>query len=378
VKRDKNSIVLNLLTRLNAKRMIGILLGLFMVQAVFLFYVERIRLQTADGDLYELTLVNYLLHMVLSFTAIGFAIYFYIILKNRGEGSKRAQHMPLISVFLIMMISAVIATLEQVTVGHITLFTAKLLVFGLMIHIKPHHQYYIYGVPFALFIIGVFAFQHSPDILTTHIINATAAFVGVMFVSDRFYRLKYDDLFRTLELKQKNKRLETLATLDPLTNLPNRRFFEKQLTYERAIARRYETTASLLMIDIDHFKTINDSLGHDNGDRILIELSALLKKDIRESDTLARWGGEEFMILLSHTDITGAQIVAKRLNQKIEDHVFLKENTPTKLTVSIGATPLTIRDDDNFSVSYRLVDKALYEAKAKGRNQTIIKITSTD
>jgi len=378
VRRDKHSIVLKLLTRLNAKRMIGILLGLFMVQAVFLLYVERIRLQTADGDLYELTLVNYLLHMVLSFTAIGFAIYFYIILKNRGEGSKRAQHMPLISVFLIMMISAVIATLEQVTVGHITLFTAKLLVFGLMIHIKPHHQYYIYGVPFALFIIGVFAFQHSPDILTTHIINATAAFVGVMFVSDRFYRLKYDDLFRTLELKQKNKRLETLATLDPLTNLPNRRFFEKQLMYERAIARRYETTASLLMIDIDHFKTINDSLGHDNGDRILIELSALLKKDIRESDTLARWGGEEFMILLSHTDIAGAEIVAKRLNQKIEDHVFLKESTPTKLTVSIGAAPLTIQDDDNFSVSYRLVDQALYEAKAKGRNQTIIKITSTE
>ncbi len=378
MRRDKHSIVLKLLTRLNAKRMIGILLGLFMVQAVFLLYVERIRLQTADGDLYELTLVNYLLHMVLSFTAIGFAIYFYIILKNRGEGSKRAQHMPLISVFLIMMISAVIATLEQVTVGHITLFTAKLLVFGLMIHIKPHHQYYIYGVPFALFIIGVFAFQHSPDILTTHIINATAAFVGVMFVSDRFYRLKYDDLFRTLELKQKNKRLETLATLDPLTNLPNRRFFEKQLMYERAIARRYETTASLLMIDIDHFKTINDSLGHDNGDRILIELSALLKKDIRESDTLARWGGEEFMILLSHTDIAGAEIVAKRLNQKIEDHVFLKESTPTKLTVSIGAAPLTIQDDDNFSVSYRLVDQALYEAKAKGRNQTIIKITSTE
>ena len=369
---EQRAMVQSLIDRINAKRMIGVLIGLFIVEALFLFVVERLRLMQATGDIYELTLVSYLLHLTLAVVITALLGWFYWILRQKQEWRPIATRMPALGIFTILMISATIAIFDQLTTGHITLFTAKLLIFGLLIYIKPPHHTWVFGVPFVLFTAGVFFAQDSQALLTTHVINATVAMGGVVFAGVRFYRLKHYDLSVRITLKKMNKRLETLSTLDPLTHLPNRRFFQKQLTYERAIAKRYGVDASVMMIDIDHFKTINDTYGHGVGDKILVQLAAILTENIRESDTLARWGGEEFILLLSHTSTQGAAIVARRLNETIASYVFLKESEAITLTVSIGVAPLYIEDDLTFDRSYKTVDDALYKAKTSGRNRTVV------
>ena len=369
---EQRTMIQSLIDRINAKRMIGVLIGLFIVEALFLFVVERLRLMQATGDIYELTVVSYLLHLTLAVVITALLGWFYWILRQKQEWRPIATRMPALGIFTILMISATIAIFDQLTTGHITLFTAKLLIFGLLIYIKPPHHTWVFGVPFVLFTAGVFFAQDSQALLTTHVINATVAMGGVVFAGVRFYRLKYYDLSVRITLKKMNKRLETLSTLDPLTHLPNRRFFHKQLTYERAIAKRYGVDASVMMIDIDHFKTINDTYGHGVGDKILVQLAAILTENIRESDTLARWGGEEFILLLSHTSTQGAAIVARRLNETIASYVFLKESEAITLTVSIGVAPLYIEDDLTFDRSYKTVDDALYKAKTSGRNRTVV------
>ncbi len=369
---EQRTMIQSLIDRINAKRMIGVLIGLFIVEALFLFVVERLRLMQATGDIYELTVVSYLLHLTLALVITALLGWFYWILRQKQEWRPIATRMPALGIFTILMISATIAIFDQLTTGHITLFTAKLLIFGLLIYIKPPHHTWVFGVPFVLFTAGVFFAQDSQALLTTHVINATVAMGGVVFAGVRFYRLKHYDLSVRITLKKMNKRLETLSTLDPLTHLPNRRFFHKQLTYERAIAKRYGVDASVMMIDIDHFKTINDTYGHGVGDKILVQLAAILTENIRESDTLARWGGEEFILLLSHTSTQGAAIVARRLNETIASYVFLKESEAITLTVSIGVAPLYIEDDLTFDRSYKTVDDALYKAKTSGRNRTVV------
>lgn len=121
------------------------------------------------------------------------------------------------------------------------------------------------------------------------------------------------------------------------------------------------------MIDIDDFKEVNDTYGHPVGDEVLKQLAQLLLENIRESDTLARLGGEEFVILLSDTNCDGAYIVANKLREQIKNHVFKVDGYVVQITASFGVGPLLTSDQGpNY---YSLVDKALYKAKSSGKNQ---------
>ena len=109
-----------------------------------------------------------------------------------------------------------------------------------------------------------------------------------------------------------------LATTDPLTGIANRRGLNGRLKDERARARRYDDTFSVLLLDLDHFKRINDTYGHEAGDRVLREVAQLLKEECREPDLAGRWGGEEFMMILPQVDLEGAKDVASRIRERIE------------------------------------------------------------
>ncbi len=367
--RSKAHVAKLILAQINLRRMMIAFLFMFGVEVLFLLYVERIRLDESAGDELTLIWVSYLLHFVLAvFLIFSVGTAYYAERKAKASVEFKTR-LPMICVWIALIISAVISMFDQMTIGHITLFTAKLLVFGLLIYIQPRWQWLVYGVPFAIFLFGIFLFQSETDLLITHLINGTVVFAGVMVASTLFYRYKYNDIFTRLTLKRMNRTLEKLSTLDALTTLPNRRYFEAQIQYELAINRRYGHTASLLLMDIDYFKTINDTYGHDVGDRILKELGAFLTNNVRESDTVCRWGGEEFMILLSHTDLEGAQKLAIRLKDSISDMVFLPGEKDIALSVSIGVTELVHERKDAFDYSYNLVDKALYEAKTQGRNR---------
>lgn len=179
------------------------------------------------------------------------------------------------------------------------------------------------------------------------------------------------------ELKQRNrlleeltKKLELMAITDHLTGIYNRRHFEKIIETEFAKFLRYNLSLSCLMVDIDHFKRINDRYGHDAGDSVIKKVSEIISSTLREVDVLARWGGEEFIILLPNTTKDDAKRVAERILKGISKHNFNKVSDNETITVSIGVT--SVPDDegiDNWEKLIKVADDALYRAKTKGRNR---------
>jgi len=162
------------------------------------------------------------------------------------------------------------------------------------------------------------------------------------------------------------------AFTDYLTGLRSRRFFEQQLDLELKRAQRNQQQFALLMIDIDHFKRLNDTFGHHIGDQALRQVAFLLMQQMREADTSARYGGEEFAIILPETNEAGARHVAERLRAAVESASFStgKETPPDRLTISIG---LAIFDADARFKSdlIAFADSALYAAKREGRNRVV-------
>jgi two-component system cell cycle response regulator len=170
--------------------------------------------------------------------------------------------------------------------------------------------------------------------------------------------------------REDNRRLEALATTDSLTRLLNRRALLDRLSVEVDRAHRYGSPLSLLLLDIDHFKTINDSAGHLVGDGVLRQLGDLLGASVRTADIVARYGGEEFVVVLPETTAEGGVIFAERLRDTVERHAFdVGGDEPLHLTASIGVasfpSPRVQSTEDLFSRA----DEALYRAKSGGRNQ---------
>ncbi len=169
---------------------------------------------------------------------------------------------------------------------------------------------------------------------------------------------------RTRELHEKNRELELLSVTDRLTGLFNRRKLDQILDEELMRSRRYGTGFSLMMIDIDHFKQVNDRYGHGVGDSVLLGLARMMRERTRESDVLARYGGEEFVMVCRHSNQDGCLAAAENLRMAIAAHDFPKVG---RVTTSIGTA--TYQEDDDADNLLRRADAALYQAKAAGRNQ---------
>lgn len=177
-------------------------------------------------------------------------------------------------------------------------------------------------------------------------------------------RIEHDKELRHVVVFSDITELNELATMDRLTQVTNRFEFDKILEHSLSVSRRYKRPLSVLLLDIDHFKKINDRFGHLIGDAVLKALSALLRKQIRESDVVARWGGEEFMILLPDTPLPSAIKMAEALRQRIEVNAF---ETVNSLTCSIGVAEFNpVEEADDL---FNRADEKLYAAKKGGRNR---------
>jgi two-component system cell cycle response regulator len=167
-----------------------------------------------------------------------------------------------------------------------------------------------------------------------------------------------------------NRRLEALATTDPLTRVLNRRALLDRLNTEVDRARRYSSSLTLLLLDVDHFKQINDTAGHLAGDSVLRQLAGLLEEAQRKVDIVARYGGEEFVAILPETSSDGAVIYADRLRERIGGQPFdVGAEHPVHLTVSIGIATFPSARVTSTEDLFARADEALYRAKAGGRNQ---------
>jgi len=167
-----------------------------------------------------------------------------------------------------------------------------------------------------------------------------------------------------------NRRLEELAHTDPLTKSLNRRALGERLGAEMERVRRYSTTMSLLLIDLDHFKQINDNHGHLAGDDVLMEVAAMLQRVVRAVDIVARYGGEEFVVVLPETGAPGAEAFAERLRELIEGHQFVSSRgRAIRLTTSIGVSSFPGFGVESVEDLLANADQALYRAKSDGRNR---------
>jgi len=164
-------------------------------------------------------------------------------------------------------------------------------------------------------------------------------------------------------------KLENISLTDHLTGLPNRRFFEIVFGQELAKCRRAQVPLALAMIDIDHFKRVNDTFGHDAGDEVLKHISHLLSQTTRQSNVVARFGGEEFAVLLPKTSLPEALEVAERMRQAVENNSYQLKHQTLHITISIGIA--VVDGELPMAQAYKAADTALYQAKHAGRNRVV-------
>lgn len=174
-----------------------------------------------------------------------------------------------------------------------------------------------------------------------------------------------------MKLEDANKKLEILSKTDHLTQLNNRGAWESDLEKEFHRVKRNKHPCSVVMFDIDHFKKVNDTYGHQAGDEVIRRTSKLLKEMMRKSDIAGRYGGEEFAVILPDTGSANALVFTERLRQRIEMEVVEYEEFKIKITISLGISELT-EDCESYQAWLEQSDKALYVCKESGRNQSKI------
>ena len=168
-----------------------------------------------------------------------------------------------------------------------------------------------------------------------------------------------------------HKELYKMAVMDPVTNIYNKRFFIERFKEEFSHARRSDSGLSLLMIDIDFFKKVNDTYGHLTGDMVLHQIASILAKMVRNEDILARYGGEEFVIILRGAKKEGAYILAERMRLKIAAESFIVEKEKIPVTISIGVASMEEGGKDLTTEKLiKMADVKLYKSKKAGRNKT--------
>ncbi|MCL5042803.1 MAG: GGDEF domain-containing protein [Gammaproteobacteria bacterium] len=199
---------------------------------------------------------------------------------------------------------------------------------------------------------------HDLALYIVHVFNLTVVFAMFSYLS----------LFYVNVVVSAQRKLRLMATTDPLTRLLNRRQMKFMLELEIERFRRSEHPVGLLLLDVDHFKQINDSHGHETGDKVLETLASLLRDHLRAQDLVARWGGEEFLIAMPNSDSEATTQAAERIRKAVAGFDWRQlTGEQTAVTVSIGATQLTAEDEISRLISR--ADKALYQCKHQGRNQ---------
>jgi two-component system, cell cycle response regulator len=179
--------------------------------------------------------------------------------------------------------------------------------------------------------------------------------------------LRIVDLHR--QIHAKNRQLEQLALADHLTGLPNRRAIEMWVAPQLAAAVRHSFAIWVVMVDLDHFKKVNDMFGHDVGDSVLRSFAEVLKSNTRESNICGRMGGEEFLVIITHVEKEAVRIAIERIRTQFEEKIFTVGGTTFGVTASFGIADLHGTDSPNLADLVRRADLALYSAKENGRNR---------
>lgn len=298
-------------------------------------------------------------HMVL----LAFMVVLFILaasLKNNTKPNWKMVCLQYLAISIIMMVGIVISTFDQIITTNITPFILSSIIVGLIYLIRPIISFVIFSVSYVVYCFAIGLYINDPLILLSNRVNGITA-VGIgFFISIILWHYNY------VNITQK-RRIEQMAYYDSLTGLPNRRLFDNIVEHELAMIQKERRDTVLVLLDIDNFKLVNDTYGHMAGDYILKQVARLLRMNVRKTDIVARFGGEEFIILMPSTTIEEGYSFTERLRKRIEEEKFVVESNEIHLTASFGICKLT--EDDSVIQYFCSADKALYLAKQLGKNR---------
>ena len=273
-------------------------------------------------------------------------------------------------VAVIMTLGIIIVVFDQMVMTNITAFVLMCIIVGIILLIRPLVSLIIYVITYVMYYFLLMLTITDPQMLLTNRVNGVIA-VGIgFFLSCILWHYNYMNIIQMRRIEAQQKQLEQMAYFDPLTDLPNRRLLEKLIKREIASIRRYGHETAIIILDLDNFKSINDTYGHPVGDNMLRQFADFLTANVRETDTVARFGGEEFIILMPQTSAEEGCIFAERLRQLIMEKRFTVGSVTLQITASFGVSSMRdIIDCDSMDDYYFLADKALYLAKQNGKNR---------
>ncbi|WP_339079871.1 GGDEF domain-containing protein [Pseudomonas sp. TMP9] len=269
-----------------------------------------------------------------------------------------------------------ISAIDQLITSNITpLLVGCTLVALIFLH-RPFSALWLFSLTLALFLFGLQQTQGDPIVLLSNQVNGlSACSIGLLLAwlqwrnFIQIYTQKQRLQAQALLLEEQNQKLSYLAEHDPLSGLLNRRAFNTIVERELLRYKRTRQPLCLLLLDLDYFKAINDRFGHPLGDAVIKRVASLLSSQVRSLDSLARLGGEEFMLLLSDCDREQGLQIAEKLRELMETQLREVDGKAVALTVSIGISYLDAGQSSTYESLYAASDRALYSAKQEGRNR---------
>ncbi|NMA13983.1 MAG: GGDEF domain-containing protein [Clostridia bacterium] len=274
-----------------------------------------------------------------------------------------------IVVVVIMASGIAIVTFDQLVTTNITPFLLICIICGVIFLIRPLASFIIYATSYVTYYYLIALTITDQQVLLSNRVNGITA-IGIGFLlSFILWHYNYTNIIQKRRIEIQQKQLEQMAYYDPLTDLPNRRLLEKLIKREFSSMKRYGHETVIIILDIDDFKKINDTYGHPVGDNILMQLADLLKNNVRKSDTVARFGGEKFIILMPKTSVEEGYVFAERLRKLIMEKRFTIGTVTLGITSSFGVSPMRDISSQALEDYYFLADRALYLAKQSGKNR---------
>ncbi len=309
-----------------------------------------------------------------------------VLMSAMGWLSRRAQATPSSALpmrllpegisALVLAWAVVLTVMDQAVSTSINAFVNAAIGISIVFLLRPRSIVVILALGWCALAWSLGWTTENPALLTTNRMNAASACALALLVGVLLWRryAQTELLQRALtesnrQLERQHAELETLATRDPLTGLLNRREFVRQAELELARAKRQGSALSLLMADLDHFKSINDRFGHPTGDAVLRHVAQLMSHSLRKTDSVARFGGEEFVLLLPDTPEAEALRLADKLRRTLAETPMAGLDTP--VSASIGLACLHAGDHLTLDALLQHTDQAMYQAKRQGRNQTV-------
>lgn len=335
---------------------------------------HALRLNTPDDRAFDNALALLLTHLIVALLFAAFAWAAHTL--RHHAGGTAARLLPLAMVALALAASVGVVTLNQPVFSGITPFWMACTLAAALLTWPPGISALVYTLAYALFFQALGWTQPDPGLLDANRVNGLAA-VGMgwllsllLWRSFTSVQLIHDQLASAnAELQARQKDLQRLTRLDGLTGLYNRSTFVELTRQELARAQRQGSATSILLLDLDFFKHVNDTWGHPAGDAVLKNVAAVTNNTVRSTDLVGRLGGEEFIILLPNTAQDAARKLAEKLRINLQRSPTPWEHGHIKSTVSIGVASTTATENRDFDHLYTSADKALYSAKEKGRNR---------